>query len=200
MKLGRIALALLLLITMSSLTQGQPPKSRPSPENTRDGKKPEQIVREYFAAYLAWVEYEFDLRTKKVKPKRKVPNKKLDTRYVTQHYIDSYIGLIQENNRTTPPGEVGYLNYDPIICAQDHPANMAKAAVTLSEKTYTEALVKVSLGGAKDEEPLQVRLKKLKDGWRIDAILCHGQDFEAQREQLQRPQENDKGLENQEIK
>ena len=79
---------------------------------------------------------------------------------------------MQENEKTTPPGEVGFLDYDPIICAQDWPESMARASVVLVKNTETEASVKVDLWGKKSAPPLMVKLKKLPDGWRIDAIVC----------------------------
>jgi hypothetical protein len=86
---------------------------------------------------------------------------------------------MQENEKTTPPGEVGLLDYDPILCAQDFPENLAQASFVLVDKTKNDALVKVDLWGRKKVKPMTVKLKKQKEGWRIDSIYCHGHNFES---------------------
>ncbi len=56
---------------------------------------------------------------------------------------------------------------------------MARASVVLVKNTGTEASVKVNLSGQKSEKPLIVKLKKLQEGWRIDAIVCGKDDFDS---------------------
>ena len=118
-------------------------------------------------------------RSETVKPKQPVPNRSLDPSYVTQHYIDSYKKLMQENEKTTPPGEVGFLDYDPIICAQDYPENMVHASVVLVNNTGTEASVKVNLSGQKSEQPLIVKLKKLQKIGGLMLLFVTENDFDS---------------------
>ena len=47
-------------------------------------------------------------------------------------------------------------------------------SVVLEEKTGNDAVVKVNLWGPKNVKPFTVNLKKQKEGWRINAIICPG--------------------------
>jgi hypothetical protein len=49
----------------------------------------------------------------------------------------------------------------------------------LVDKTKNAALVKCNLWGTKEVKPMMVKLKKQKEGWRIDSIYCHGHNFES---------------------
>ena len=180
MKLLKIGLIMLLLVTLGSPVPGQGSDKQGEPEKTAAGlSEPQKVVWDYFAAYIAWLEYDGKKGDETFKTIKPVPNRSSDPGYVTQHYIDSYHKLMQENEKTTPPGEVGFLDYDPIICAQDWPESMARASVVLVKNTETEASVKVDLWGKKSAPPLMVKLKKLPDGWRIDAIVCGKDDFDS---------------------
>lgn len=149
-------------------------------ENPGNSMEPEKVVQKYFEAYIAFLQYDENQRMDKVKQKQIIPNKSLDLNYVTQHFIDSYHKLMLENERTTPPGEVGLLNYDPILCAQDFPENLAKSSFVLMDKNQDAASLRVSLWGKVNEErPVIVRLKKLQRGWRIDSIECLGYNFDS---------------------
>jgi hypothetical protein len=171
---------MLLLVTLGSPVTGQSSEKQSEPvKNTTGLNEPQKVVGDYFAAYIAWSKYDDHQRDETVKPGEPIPNRSLDPSYVTKHYIESYKKLMQENEKTTPMGEVGFLDYDPIIGAQDYPDNMAHASVVLVNNTGTEASVKVNLSGQKSEKPLIVKLKKLQEGWRIDAIVCDGKDFDS---------------------
>jgi hypothetical protein len=180
MKAARIGGLLLLLALIGSPVQGQQSiEPRLPQENTGNFKEPDKIVGEYYAAYIAFLQYDENQRRGKVKQKKLTPDKKLDLNYVTQHFIDSYNKLIQENERTTQPGEVGLLNYDPILCAQDFPENLAQSSFILVDKTKNDALVKVCLWKRKKVKPITVKLNKQKEGWRINSIDCLGYNFES---------------------
>lgn len=111
---------------------------------------------------------------------------------MTQHYIDSYKKLMQEDKKTTPTGEVGFLDYDPIICGQDFPKNMASASDVLVNNTGTEATVKLGFAEFTDDSPRIVKLKKLPEGWRIDAILCGKDDFDSMYEKIKQEYKHQK--------
>ena len=180
MKLARIGVVLLLLALIGSPVQGQQSaKQRLPQEKTGNYKEPDKVVGEYLAANISFLQYDENRRRAKVKQKNLIPDKRLDLQYVTQHYIDSYNKLMQENERTTPPGEVGLLDYDPIVCAQDFPETMAQSIIVSVDKSNNDALVKVDLWGRKEVNPMMVKLKKQKEGWRIDSIECHGHNFES---------------------
>lgn len=74
---------------------------------------------------------------------------------------------------------VGFLDHDPFICAQYFPDNMDHASISLVKNTGTGALVKADLFDKKTKPPLIVKLKKLTEGWRIDAIVCGKHDFDS---------------------
>ena len=180
MKLARIGLLLVLLAFIGSPVNGEQPIAQRLPqENTGNFQEPEKVVREYYAAYVALLQNKENQRSGKVKQTNLIPDKRLDLNYVTEHFIDSYNKLMQENERTTPPGEVGSLDYDPILCAQDFPDNLAQSSLILIDKTKNAASVKFNLWGIKEVKPVMVKLKKQKEGWRIDSIYCHGHNFES---------------------
>jgi len=133
-------------------------------------------VRDYFEAYISLLEYDLKKKDETAAPIKTVPNRTLDPDLVTHHYIDSYNKLMEEDKRTTPQGMAGFLDHDPILCAQYWPDNMDNVSIILVKNTGTEALVKVDLTERKPVQPLTVKLKKQQQGWRIDAILC-GQDY-----------------------
>ncbi len=178
MKLARIGLIIMLfLITGSAVNKAAlaQPKEPVTKAATLTG--PQKVVRDYYAAYLAYQDYDSKKADKTVKP---VPNRTLDPSLVTRHFIDSYKKLMAENKKLTPKGEVGPLDYDPIICGQDFPESMTGSSVVLDRETGTEATVKVGMGGfAPPAPPFTVKLKKLAEGWRIDAIICEGKDFDS---------------------
>ncbi len=143
-----------------------------------------KVVRNYYAAYIDYQQYDLKKTDKKVKP---VPDRTLDPGFVTPHFIDSYKKLMVESDRLTPQGEAGPLDYDPIICAQDFPDSMAGSSVDLVHNTRTAATVKVHMGGFTPvAPPFIVELKKLKQGWRIDSVLCDGKDFGSLYKNLKR--------------
>ena len=180
MKLFRIGFIIVLLVALSSSIMGEASEKQSEPVKNAAGlSEPQKVVWDYFAAYISWLKYDFkkgDATANSIKP---VPNRSLDPGYVTQHYIDSYNKLMQENEKTTPPGEVGFLDYNPIICGQDYPDNMDSASVVLVKNTGTEATVKVGFSEFTVDSPRIVKLKKLPEGWRIDAILCGKEDFDS---------------------
>ena len=183
-KLARIGLIIALLLTIGSPVNGvaaAPPKKPETKAPALTG--PQKVVWDYYTAYLAYQEYQLKKGDKKVKP---VPNKTLDPSFVTQHFIDSYKRLMQEDKKTTPPGEVGFLDYDPIICGQDFPSSMTGSTVDLVENTGTEATIKVGWAGFDPPAtPFIVKLKKQDQGWRIDAIVCSGDDFDSKYQKMQ---------------
>ena len=180
MNLFRIGLIMVLLVAIGSPARGEASEKQKEPVNNATAwSEPRKVVLDYFGAYIAWLQYDFKKGDETAKPIKAVPNRSLDPSYVTQHYIDSYKQLMQENDKTTPPGEIGFLDYDPIICAQDYPDNLAQASVVLAKNTGTEASVKVNLSGQKSEKPFIVKLKKLPEGWRIDSIVCGKDDFDS---------------------
>jgi hypothetical protein len=180
MKAARIGGLLLLLALIGSPVQSQQSIEPRLPQgNTGNFKDPEKVVREYYAVYIAFLQYDEDQRSGKVKQTKLIPDKRFDLNYVTQNFIDSYNKLMQENEKTTTPGEVGLLDYDPILCAQDFPESLAQSSFILVDKTKNDASVKVDLWGTKEVKPMMVKLKKQKEGWRIDSIYCHGLNFES---------------------
>ena len=191
MKLLKIGLIMLLLVTLGSPVMGQASEKQKEPVKNATGlSEPQKVVWDYFAAYIAYSEYESKKGDKTVKP---VPNRSLDPSFVTQHFIDSYHKLMQEDEKTKAPGEIGYLDYDPIICGQDFPNSMAGSSVVLVENTGTEATVKVGFAGfTPPAPPFPVKLKKLPEGWRIDAILCDGKDFDAKCEEIKKLDKQEK--------
>ena len=84
------------------------------------------------------------------------------------------------------------MDYDPIICAQDYPDSMAHASVVLVKNTGTEASVKVDLSGQNTDKPFIVKLKKLPEGWRIDAIVCGKDDFDSMYEEIKKLEKQQK--------
>lgn len=184
MKLARIGLIIALLFSIGSPVNdaaAAPPKKPVTKAPALTG--PQKVVWDYFAAYLAWLQYDFKKGDQTVKP---VPNKTLDPIFVTQHFIDSYKRLMEGNKKTTPPGEVGFLDYDPIICGQDFPDSMTGSSVDLVENTGTEATIKVGWAGFDPPAtPFIVKLKKQDQGWRIDAIVCGGDDFDSKYQKMQ---------------
>lgn len=190
MKLAKIGLIMLFLATLCSPVMGRAADKQQEPAPTAAALTgPQKVVWDYFAAYLAWLQYDFKKGDKTVKP---VPNRRLDPSFVTQHFIAYYNKLMQENQRLTPPGEAGPLDYDPVICAQDYPDNMSQASIVLVNQTDTGALVKVELSGQPSDPPMTVKLKKLKEGWRIDAILCGKDDFDSLYQAMKKDQKTKK--------
>ncbi|MGO9174817.1 MAG: DUF3828 domain-containing protein [Desulfobaccales bacterium] len=184
MQLARIGLIIVLSVALGSPVMGQAAEKQSEPVKNPTGlSEPQKVVWDYFAAYIAYSEYEAKKGDKTVKP---VPKRSLDPSFVTQHFIDSYHKLMQEDKKTTPPGEVGYLDYDPIICGQDFPDSMTGSAVDLVENTGTEATIKVGWAGFDPPAtPFMVKLKKQDQGWRIDAIVCGGDDFDSKYQKMQ---------------
>ncbi len=180
MQLVKTGLVMLLIIILGHPVGGAAADNKSGPgKNAPAMSAPQKVVHDYYAAYIAWLKYDFKTGHNKVKSVRLVPNRSLDPALVTQHFIDSYQALMQENEKTTPKGEVGLLDYDPILCAQDYPDSMEHASLKVSSRTDTDASVKVDLAGQKSEPPVMVKLKKQGEGWRIDAIFCGGDDFDA---------------------
>lgn len=171
-------LTLALLFTTGSLINGAAAAPQKEPAIKAAALTgPQKVVWDYYAAYIVWLQYDFNRGDKTVKP---VPNRSLDTSFVTRHFIDSYHKMMQEDEKTKGSAEIGYLDYDPIICGQDFPDNMAGSSVVLVKNTGTTATVKVGMAGfTHPAPPFIVKLKKQQEGWRIDAILCHGKDFDA---------------------
>ncbi len=177
-KPARIGLIIVLLLIMGSpvnkvaVAQPQEPATKAAALTG-----PQKVVWDYYAAYIAYQNYDLKKADKTVIP---VPNSTLDPSLVTRHFIDSYKKLMAENEKLTPKGEVGPLDYDPIIGGQDFPESMAGSSVVLDKETGTEATVKVGMGGfTPPAPPFTVKLKKLEEGWRIDAIVCDGKDFDS---------------------
>ncbi|MHB8070058.1 MAG: YqhG/Tai3 family protein [Desulfobaccales bacterium] len=186
-KLAKIGLIMLLLVAIGSPVNGHASEKQIEPVKYPTGlSEPQKVVWDYFAAYIAWLDYDLNKGDGKVKTIKPVPNRSLDPNYVTRHYIDSYNKLMQEDKKTTPPGEVGFLDYDPIICGQDFPDNMDSASVVLVNNIGTEATVKVGFSQFTVDSPRIIKLKKLPEGWRIDAILCGKDDFDSMYETIKK--------------
>jgi hypothetical protein len=183
-KLARIGLIIALLLTIGSPLYGEESGKQKEPGKKATAfSEPQKVVWDYYTAYLAYQEYQLKKGDKKVKP---VPNKTLDQSFVTQHFTDSFKRLMQEDKKTTPPGEVGFLDYDPFICGQDSPSGMTGSTVDLVDNTGTEATIKVGWGGFDPPAPpFIVKLKKQDQGWRIDAIVCGGDDFDSKYQKMQ---------------
>ena len=184
MKLAKIGLILLFLVALGSPVMGQAAEKQSEPVKNPTGlSEPQKVVWDYFAAYIAYSEYEAKKGDKTVKP---VPNRSLDPSFVTQHFIDSYQKLMQADKKTRGSAEIGFLDYDPIICGQDFPDSMTGSAVDLVENTGTEATIKVGWAGFDPPAtPFIVKLKKQDQGWRIDAIVCNGDDFDSKYQKMQ---------------
>ena len=169
-----IWLLIALLFSIGSPVNGMAAKPAPGAEALTG---PRKVVWDYYAAYIAFQQYDTKKGDKTVSA---VPNRSLDPNFVTLHFIDSYKRLMAENDKLTPKGEVGPLDYDPIICGQDFPESMAGSAVVLVRNTGAAATVKVGMGGfSPPAAPFIVGLKKQKQGWRIDSVLCSGKDFDS---------------------
>jgi hypothetical protein len=181
-KLARIGLIIALLLTIGSPVNGVAAAPPEKPEAKAPAlTEPQKVVWDYYTAVLAYQQYRDG--DKKGEP---VPDKTLDPSFVTQHFIDSYKRLMAEDKKTTPPGEVGFLDYDPIICGQDSPISMTGTAVDLVENTGSEATLKVGWAGFDPPAtPFIVKLKKQEQGWRIDAIVCGGDDFDSKYQKMQ---------------
>ncbi|MCK9378144.1 MAG: YbjP/YqhG family protein [Syntrophobacterales bacterium] len=101
--------------------------------------------------------------------------------------------MMREDEKTKGSAEIGYLDYDPIICGQDFPDSMAGSSVVLVNNTETEATVKVGMAGfTPPAPPFTVKLKKPKEGWRIDAIVCHGKDFDSVYQDMKKQEKQQK--------
>ncbi len=191
MKLARIGLIIMLfLITGSPANKAALAQPKEPATKAAALTGPQKVVWDYYAAYIAYQDYDLKKANKAVKP---VPNRTLDPSLVTPHFIDSYKKLMAENEKLTPKGEVGPLDYDPIICGQDFPESMAGSSVVLDKETGTEATVKVGMGGfTPPASPFTVKLKKLAEGWRIDAIICNGKDFDSLYQAMRREKKQQK--------
>lgn len=95
MRLARIVLIMIFLVALGSAVNGETSdKQGALAKNTVAINKPQEVVRYYFTAYIAWLQY--DLK-KEGNTLKLVPNLSLDPSYVTQHYIESYKKLMQTN-------------------------------------------------------------------------------------------------------
>ncbi|MDR3569121.1 MAG: DUF3828 domain-containing protein [Syntrophobacteraceae bacterium] len=188
-KTARIGLLVTLLLSLGNPVSGvaaKPQKTPPPAALTG----PTKVVWDYYAAYLAYLQNDFKKEDKTAKP---APDRSLDPGFVTAHFVASYQKLKAECDRLTPKGEVGPLDYDVIICAQDFPDSMAGSNVIVIKDTGTEASVRLGMGGfTPPAPPVIVNLKQEKKGWRIDAVLCNGQDFEALYKDIKKDQTKQK--------
>jgi hypothetical protein len=179
-KFTRIGFIIIFLVIISTPFTGQASdKQNKLVKNVTGEKEPQKLAWDYFEAYIAWLEQHFNKGDEAVTAIKPNPNRSLDPNFVTQHFIDSYNKLIQKDKKMTQPGMVGFLDHDPIICAQYFPDNMDRASFILVKNTGTEAVVKADLFGKETKPPLIVKLMKLKEGWRIDAIVCGKDDFDS---------------------
>lgn len=181
-KADRIGLLAGLLVVIGGMVIGmvETPQAKPGPgrEVSTELRK---VVLDYYTAYIAYQEYE--VKESAVKPDKKVkpvPDRTLDPGFVTTHFVDSYKKMVAERDKLTPKGEVGPMDYDPIVCGQDFPDSMAGSSVVLVKNSETVATLKVVLAGfTPPPPPTIVKLNKQKQGWRIDSIVCDGMDFDA---------------------
>lgn len=106
MKLTRLGFIVVLLVIIGSTFNGEASeRQNESVKNITGLTGPQKVVWDYFEAYLAWLEYNFNQRDETVKPIKPIPNRSLYPNFVTQHFIDSYNKLIQADRRMTPPGD-----------------------------------------------------------------------------------------------
>jgi hypothetical protein len=176
-KAHRIGLLAGLLVVIGGMAFGlvETPQAKPGPGGEVSSEL-RKVVLDYYSAYIAYQQYAV-IADKKGKP---VPDRTLNPRFVTPHFIDSYRKMMAENDKLTPKGEVGPLDYDPIVCGQDFPDSMAGSSVVLVKNSETVATLKVGLAGfTPPPPPIIVKLNKQKQGWRIDSIVCDGMDFDA---------------------
>ncbi len=170
-KTAGIGLLMALLLTIGSSSIGMAAAKAPAFSELQ------KVVLDYYKAYIAYQQYDLKKADKTLKP---IPDRSLDPLFVTQHFADSYKKLMEENDKLTPKGEVGPLDYDPIICGQDFPDNIAGTSVVLVKTIGTESSVKVGMGGfTPPAPPFIVKLKQQTQGWRIDSISCDGDDFDS---------------------
>lgn len=176
MKPAGIGLILLLLVAMGSVFHGEAEaRGKLEVKKTAALSEPRKLVWDYYTDVLAYQYYQANKGDKKVKP---VPNKTLDLGFVTRHFVDSFKKLKQE---------AGFLDYDPIVCGTDSPDNMTGTAVNLVRNTGTEATVKVGWAGfTPPATPFTVKLKKQSQGWRIDAVVCNGDDFDSMYQRIKK--------------
>ena len=71
-------------------------------------------------------------------------------------------------------GEIGALDFDPIIDAQDYQITNLK--IDVAETDASHATAAVSFLNFKKPTKLKMAMLKEKDGWRIDDIIWSGKD------------------------
>jgi hypothetical protein len=83
MKLARIGLFLVLLALIGSPVQSQQSiEPRLPQENSGNFKEPDKVVGEYYAAYIAFLQYNENQRSGKVKQTKLISDKRLDLNFV----------------------------------------------------------------------------------------------------------------------
>lgn len=74
MKLFRIGLIIGLLVALCSPVMGQAAEKRSEPAKIATGlSEPQKVVWDYFAAYIAWLNYDFNKGDEKAKTIKPVP-------------------------------------------------------------------------------------------------------------------------------
>ncbi|MHB8067902.1 MAG: hypothetical protein ACYDIC_08390, partial [Desulfobaccales bacterium] len=73
-KLAKIGLIMLLLVTLGSPVKGETADKQKEPTKKPIGlSEPQKVVWDYFAAYIAWLDYDLNKGDGKVKTIKPVP-------------------------------------------------------------------------------------------------------------------------------
>lgn len=84
------------------------------------------------------------------------------------HASPELLALFEADDARTPEGEVGALDFDPVVNGQDF--DLSDVEVTQTERTGEQALVAVSFSNMGTAQTLLFTLVATGDGWKIDEI------------------------------
>jgi hypothetical protein len=139
-----------LLLTGCTDATPTPVMVRPSPQpvviGDAAGLSPEQVVNTFYSWYLTYP-----------------GNALVDGAYTQTGYLTTAFDQQLGDLLAAPPG----LGFDPLLCAQDHPAWVRVDDVMVAADEAT-----VTVGTSFSGHTLQLRLRLEVDVWRIDDVLC----------------------------
>lgn len=101
-----------------------------------------------------------------------------DALWQKEIYDTAMLALMKEDERLTPQGEVGVLDWDPICQCQDFSKIRATVSVRVTSPTTAVAIVDFKDIGWENQEVRHATFDLLKEaqGWRIHDI--HSKDFD----------------------
>ena len=91
------------------------------------------------------------------------------------HAAPDLQALFEADDASTPLGDVGALDFDPVINGQDF--EISDVVVVVDELTDERALVTASFTNMQMQQELQYTLLMTDDGWKIGDIESAGPDF-----------------------